>query len=569
MDTNNIKHFLIKHILILKYMNYNFSCDFGTSNTVISYLNNSSNIEYINDEITGDILIPSTIYFLNDEINEDLQYEDLEFNKHYMIGNSAKENYNMFKNGEAYFFQFKRFLGMYLNSPNYDIDFIKKYNVKYNIDDTLIYFYIPTNNEDKYIKISIIELTTLYLKALNNLIKTSLNINETIKIYISTPAYFNDLQKNQLKTAFKNSNFNVLKIYNEPTSASIYYISKYYENLDENSKFIIFDLGCGTLDITTVKYYYEEKLIEIIDVYGDNCLGSVDIDHLIVNDIYLRYNIDVDNKKWAKRILKYAEEIKIKLSFTDNYKIVLENVPITHNGKIIEKEFLEISYNISYLNNLLSEITDKIILPLKEINIKENNIKDIIFVGGGSLLPLLRNKAQSIFNINNTFLNDSVLFKSIVANGSCIMNKILQNKEDLCMIDITPMDIGLMSSNNNIINIIPKNSKIPTKKEYIFTTSYDGQKTITFEICEMKNIAYSYYITGIPPLKKGSILIKIMFKIDNNGLLDININGITNGENLEMSKRDFNLKKDIKLIPKYKMKEILKKIYKTQNINKK
>ena len=119
------------------------------------------------------------------------------------------------------------------------------------------------------------------------------------------------------------------------------------------------------------------------------------------------------------------------------------------------------------------------------------------------------------------------------------MNKILQNKEDLCMIDITPMDIGLMSSNNNIINIIPKNSKIPTKKEYIFTTSYDGQKTITFEICEMKNIAYSYYITGIPSLKKGSILIKIMFKIDNNGLLDININGITNGENLEMSKRDF------------------------------
>lgn len=550
-------------------MNYNFSCDFGTSNTVISYLNNSDNIEYINDDITGDILIPSTIYFLNEEINEDLQYEDLEFKKHYIIGNSANENYNIFKNGESYFFQFKRFLGMYLNSPNYDIDFIKKYNVKYNIDDTLIYFYIPTNNEDKYIKISIIELTTLYLKALNNLIKSSLNINEIIKIYISTPAYFNDLQKNQLKTAFKNSNFNVLKIYNEPTAASIYYITKYYENLDENSKFIIFDLGCGTLDITTVKYFSKEKLIEIIDIYGDNCLGSVDIDHIIVNDIYLRYNIDIDNTKWTTRILKYAEEIKIKLSFTDNYKIVLENVPIKHNGLIIEKEFLEISYNISYLNNLLFEITDKIILPLKEINIKENNIKDIIFVGGGSLLPLLRSKAQSIFNINNSFLNDRVLFKSIVANGSCIMNKILQNKEDLCMLDITPMDIGLMSSNNNIINIIPKNSKIPTKKEYIFTTSYDGQKSITFEICEMENIAYSYYITGIPPFKKGSILIKIMFKIDNNGLLDININGITNGENLEMSKRDFNLNQNIKLIPKYKMKEILKKIYKTQNINKK
>ena len=552
-------------------MNHYFSCDFGTSNTVVSYLNGDGIIDYIFDELSGDILIPTTIYFIEENIDEKCLFNELEFNKHYVIGNNANENYNIYKNHNSYFYQFKRFLGMYKNSQNYDKDFINKYNIKYDIDDKLIYFFIPTNNNEINIKISIIDLITLYLKAIHYLIKKTLTINNNynINIFISTPAYFNDLQKNQLKTSFKNSNFNILKIYNEPTSASIYYITKFYKDIQEDTKFIIFDFGCGTLDITTIDYFYEDKIIEIVDVYGNNSLGSVDIDHIIVNDIYLKYNIDVNNKKWNSKIINCAEEIKKKLTFNNNCKIILENVPLNINGVIVIKEFLEIIYNISYFNHLINDIVDKIIKPLKNIKENESNIKDIIFVGGGSLIPLIRNKAKSIFkiiNINENFLENDFLFKTIVSNGSCIMHKIINNKEDLCMIDITPMDIGLMSIDNKIINIIPKNSKIPTKKEYIFSTSFDGQTSIDFDICEMNNIAYSYYIKGIPPLRKGSVLIKILFQIDNNGLLNININGIMNGENMELSKKDFNLKKNIKLIPKYKINEILKKIYKKEII---
>ena len=552
-------------------MNHYFSCDFGTSNTVVSYLNGDGIIDYIFDELSGDILIPTTIYFIEENINENCLLNELEFNKHYVIGNNANENYNIYKNHNSYFYQFKRFLGMYKNSQNYDKDFINKYNIKYDIDDKLIYFFIPTNNNEIQIKISIIDLITLYLKAIHYLIKKTLTINNNynINIFISTPAYFNDLQKNQLKTSFKNSNFNILKIYNEPTSASIYYITKFYKDIQEDTKFIIFDFGCGTLDITTINYYYEDKLIEIVDVYGNNSLGSVDIDHIIVNDIYLKYNIDVNNKKWNSKIINCAEEIKKKLTFNNNCKIILENVPLNINGVIVVKEFLEIIYNISYFNHLINDIVDKIIKPLKNIKENESTIKDIIFVGGGSLIPLIRSKAKSIFNIiniNENFLENDFLFKTIVSNGSCIMHKIIDNKEDLCMIDITPMDIGLMSIDNKIINIIPKNSKIPIKKEYVFSTSFDGQTSIDFDICEMENISYSYYIKGIPPLRKGSVLIKILFQIDNNGLLNININGVMNGENMELSKKDFNLKKNIKLIPKYKINEILKKIYKKEII---
>ena len=153
-----------------------FSCDYGTSNTVVSYLNDSLNIEYIHDEITSDVLIPTSIYFLNENIEENMTVDKLEFNKHYVIGNSAKENYNIFKNHNSYFFQFKRFLGMHEKSPNYDIDFINKYNISHVIDEYLIYFFIPTINENINIKISIIELTTLFLKAIHTIIKQSLYI---------------------------------------------------------------------------------------------------------------------------------------------------------------------------------------------------------------------------------------------------------------------------------------------------------------------------------------------------------------------------------------------------------
>ena len=195
-----------------------------------------------------------------------------------------------------------------------------------------------------------------------------------------------------------------MKIYNEPTSASVYYVNKYYQDLKDDAKFIIFDLGCGTLDITTLLYNSANKLVEILDVYGNNALGSLDIDNIIINDIYTKYNINIDNTKWKNKIRQYAEEIKIKMSYVNNYDIVLENVPINKNNNIIFVECLKISYNKNYFNMIIGNIVDIIINPLKDIILKNENIIDIVFVGGGSLIELIRTKAQSICKINNNIL---------------------------------------------------------------------------------------------------------------------------------------------------------------------
>jgi molecular chaperone DnaK (HSP70) len=116
-------------------------------------------------------------------------------------------------------------------------------------------------------------------------------------------------------------------MYNEPTAAAIYYIRKYDELTVSNNKFIVYDLGGGTIDTTVVEYHIDNKTCEIIDIDGNSSLGGIDIDNIIVADIYTKYSIDKSDIKWANRIRKCAEDIKIKLSYTKNYDVVLENVP--------------------------------------------------------------------------------------------------------------------------------------------------------------------------------------------------------------------------------------------------
>ena len=194
---------------------------------------------YIPILVAHDILIPSTIYFYNDEITEDITSNNLEYNKHYVIGHSANEAINQNKIYENYFYQFKRFLGLNKNSKIIITELLNNFSNKYFLDEEIIFFEIDINNK-KIIKISIIDLIKLYFIGLKNIIcnKLNLNFNDKIKIVITIPAYFNDLQRNQLKSAVENAGFDIYRIYNEPTAAAIYYIKHFYNNCISNKKLI-------------------------------------------------------------------------------------------------------------------------------------------------------------------------------------------------------------------------------------------------------------------------------------------------------------------------------------------
>lgn len=552
----------------------NLSIDFGTCNTVIAYKSDDK-LLHVLDDVSGDVLIPSTILFIKDEINPDSKVDDLQINKHYLIGNGAKDAFNFNKDHSSYFYQFKRFLGITSKSIHTQKDFIDKFQIQYGVDEDTIYFYIPTTEKDKYLKINIIELIKIYFQGLMNLIKTTLNVIGELNIILTCPAYFHDLQRTQLKKAAENAGFKIFKMYNEPTAAAIYYIRKYDELTLTNNKFIVYDLGGGTIDTTVVEYHIENKTCEIIDIDGNSSLGGIDIDNVIVADIYSKYSIDRTDIKWANRIRKCAEDIKIKLSYTKNYDVVLENVPIKKGNLIIQQDTLTISYSQQMFNNIINNVMDVMIETILAMY-KKHSTNNIIFIGGPTQIPLLQNKVTSMLNINTNKIilnNNNFLYKTIVSNGACLLYELLNNQDDFCLLDIVPMNIGISSSDGKMIVMINSHSKIPVNVEKVFSTSHDCQRTIDIEVFEgnsefIKDNNYigSYKIVGIPPLPRASIIIKLLFKISYNGILDVSINGFKNPSDNSAKSFDFKMTEKIRLIPNIVAKELLKKILSNKKI---
>ena len=549
---------------------HNISIDFGTCNTVVSYKTDEK-IMHIQDGITGDILIPSTILFIKDEITPDLNINNLEYLKHFVIGGAAKELEKSQTDTSSYFFQFKRFLGITSKSPITSIEFINKFNLRYELDDDTIYFFIPTQDPDTWIKINSIDLTRLYLQGLYTIIKQTLNIVGDINIILTCPAYFNDLQRTQLKKATENAGFVVYKMYNEPTTAAVYYIHNFNELTVESNKFIVYDLGGGTIDTTVIEYHIDSKTCDIVDIDGNNSLGGIDIDNILISDIYNKYSIDKTNKKWVNRIRKYAEEIKIKLSYSNSYEIVLENVPICkQNNQVNIQDTLIIKYTTHVFNSLINNIIDQMIEPIITMS-KKYSTTNIIFIGGPTQIPLLQTKVSAILNINsnNIILNhhNNNLYKTIVADGASILFELLNAKSEFCLLDIVPMNIGIGSPDDKMTIMINKNSKIPVTVERVFTTSHDCQRSIDIdiyeginELCSSNSYIGSYKIIGIPPLPRGSIIIKLLFKISYNGILNISINGYKNPSDDSAKSFDFKLCEKIKLIPNMIAKELLRKL---------
>lgn len=515
-----------------------YFCDYGTSNTVLCYSNDSDMIEYVYDS-DGSDLICSSLY-----MTDDFDVKNPLFNETYFIGKNANVNYEIFKNDKNYFYQLKRLLGVNNDCKNINTDFMNKINNEYVVKDDMIYFSINGG------EISLIKLISLFFDGL----KIMINREEVMDIYVSTPAYFNDLQKQQLVEAYKFSGFNVKKIYNEPSSAAMAYINKY--NVCEDKKFIVYDFGCGTLDITTVEYHHNDKIVEIIDIYGNNNLGSLNIDDEIMMDIYTKYNIDYDNKKWKYRIRKYAEEIKKAMSYTDNYSIVLEDVPT----KIKIVEMLQIQYSKTRFNDKIKKVVIQATEALNDIMEKHGNIHDIIFVGGGTLIDLVRIYAKNICKINSVKLVNKNEYKTIVVQGLFVLHDIVKNANGLLMTDITAVDFGIMGSDGNIVVVIPKGTKIPISKDYIFSLGYDGQTMAEIDLYEDGMNSYSYIIKGIPVTKKGNVLIGMKFNICENGLFNINIQGMMNKQNDYDGRLKYEMSDKIRLIPKYKIKKLLEKL---------
>jgi molecular chaperone DnaK len=369
--------------------------------------------------------------------------------------------------------------------------------------------YITLNNDEIIHSFkSNIELMDKYLLIFFDHLKKLIQrkfIDYNLKIVITVPSNFNDLQREIIKKNYINAGFNVLRIINEPSAAALAY-GLSFSSLDEE-KILVLDLGGGTFDISLL--IKDNGFFEVIDSAGLNDLGGNNFTQVIYDFIIKQYpNFENLNKLW------YAcQNAKEKLSWLDNYEIKIN-------------DFLY-NINIKKFENLCNNLIERITIILEEFKKNHENIKYIIMVGNSSKIPRIKNIVQTIFNII-PWVHPNL--ESVVAEGACLYGAILENlyKTDkkVVLIDVLPLSLGVETIDGNFSVIIPKNTPIPIKRTQRYTTDLPSENSVKIKVYQGERlIANKNTLIGEFIFDKitvgGTPIIDITFKVDNNSIISV------------------------------------------------
>ena len=354
------------------------------------------------------------------------------------------------------------------------------------------------------------------------------------KAVITTPAYFEDAQRQATKDAGKIAGLDVLRIINEPTAASL----AYGLNKSHDHKILVFDFGGGTFDVSILEL--GEGVFEVKATSGDNHLGGDDIDEILIEWIASEFKkeqgIDLREDNTALQRLKEAAE-KAKIELSTKIKTTI-NLPFITAGKQGPKH-LNVELTRAKFESLLSEILERLKKPteqaLKDAKLSKNDIDKVIFVGGSTRIPTVQALVKQITGKDG---DKSVNPDEAVALGAAIQGGILGGDvKDVLLLDITPLTLGIETLGGVFTKLIEKNTTIPTKKSQIFSTATDNQSAVNIHVLQgerpmaVDNKTLGRFdLLGIPPAPRGVPQIEVTFDIDANGIVNVSAKDLGTGK---------------------------------------
>ncbi|HHV54376.1 MAG TPA: molecular chaperone DnaK [Firmicutes bacterium] len=350
---------------------------------------------------------------------------------------------------------------------------------------------------------------------------------------ITVPAYFTDAQRQATKDAGRIAGFDVKRIINEPTAASL----AYGLDKEEAQTILVFDLGGGTFDVSILDI--GEGVVEVKATSGNNHLGGDDWDQRIIDWLVEQFRrehgIDLRSDRNAmQRLKEAAEKAKIELSSALSAQINLPYIAADATGP----KHLTATLTRAKFEEMTADLLEATMGPtrraLDDAGLKPQDIDKVILVGGSTRMPMVQEAVRRFFGKEP--------FKGInpdecVAIGAAVQAGVLTGQvKDIVLVDVTPLSLGIETLGGVFTKIIERNTTIPVSRKQIFTTAADNQTTVEVHVLQGErpmaadNVSLGrFQLTGIPPAPRGVPQIEVSFDIDVNGIVHVSAKDLATG----------------------------------------